>query len=86
MSVKIVKFAAAAMKAVKNPQLLGTLETFHKSLIIHLMYLDAQVEDELADDFQIKFRKSAREYLDFLKTMGAELPDPVNAEKTAAGK
>lgn len=81
--MKIAKFIGAAMKAMKNPQLLGNLEGFHKSLIIHMQYLEAREVDAGLDDFQRSFLTVARDYLDFLKSIGAEIDSPQSREVSA---
>lgn len=86
MSFKLVKFIHSAMKAVKNPEFIANLEGFHKGLILHLQYLEARQADGTLDDFQVSFLAASRQYLDFLKSMGADLEMPVNQPKTTAAE
>lgn len=72
------------MAAMKNPALLENLENFHKALIFHFSYLEAKQEDRTIDDFQQSFMQSTRQYLEFLKIMGAELPTAEKPTPTAA--
>lgn len=83
MTMKLVKFVGAAMKAMKNPAMLSNLEDFHKGLIIHMQYLEARQADGVANDFEISFLADVRKYLDFLKAMGADLEIPAKQPVSA---